>query len=90
VRCNGGNARIGRELLGMARAVGLKNVQVRLEIQLQRGKRVAEVTLQHIQGRLEPGEAAEVPALLQSLRDFRRDPEALLSVAPTFQVAGQV
>ncbi|MBI3925508.1 MAG: methyltransferase domain-containing protein [Armatimonadetes bacterium] len=92
----GGNARLGRQLLDLAREAGLETVRVHLVMAVHHdglGKRVAEVTMEHIGEAVVATELAsrqEVDRLVRELRRFRRDPRSQISIAPTFQVSGRV
>ena len=91
----GGDAAIGPRLLGLALDAGLVEVQVGLVVPTFRdgdGKRVAQVTMEHIR------EAAvgaglvtdqEVDDIVAELSRFAEDERTLMSIAPTFQVWGR-
>jgi SAM-dependent methyltransferase len=91
----GGDAAIGPRLLGLALDAGLVEVQVGLVVPTFRdgeGKRVAQVTMEHIR------EAAvgtglvtdqEVDDIVAQLGRFADDERTLMSIAPTFQVWGR-
>ncbi len=91
----GGDAAIGVRLLGMALEAGLVEVRVGLVVPTFRdgeGKRVAQVTMEHIReavvgaGLVSGPEVDNVVAELGRLAD---DDRTLMSLAPTFQVWGR-
>jgi len=94
-RAQGADPTIGARLMGMALDAGLVDVHVELVVPVFRegeGKRVAQVTMEHIRGAvLGAGLAtgAEVDALVAELEAFAEDDQTLMSIAPTFQVWGQ-
>jgi ubiquinone/menaquinone biosynthesis C-methylase UbiE len=95
VRAKGADPAIGPRLLGMALDAGLADVQVELVVPVFRdgeGKRVAQVTMEHIrQAVVGTGLAsdAEVDAIVAELEAFADDERTLMSIAPTFQVWGR-
>jgi ubiquinone/menaquinone biosynthesis C-methylase UbiE len=95
VRAKGADPAIGPRLLGMALDAGLADVQVELVVPVFRdgeGKRVAQVTMEHIrQAVIGTGLAsdAEVDAIVAELEAFADDERTLMSIAPTFQVWGR-
>ena len=70
----------------------LASVEMELVVSLQYrepGKRVAELTLEHVASPLiESGlvEATELENLLHDLRTFSADEKSFMSIAPTYQV----
>jgi ubiquinone/menaquinone biosynthesis C-methylase UbiE len=90
----GGDAAIGPRLLGMALDAGLVEVRVGLVVPTFRdgeGKRVAQVTMEHIREAVVGAELAtsdEVNAIVGELSRFAADDRTLMSMAPTFQVWG--
>jgi ubiquinone/menaquinone biosynthesis C-methylase UbiE len=90
----GGDAAIGPRLLGMALDAGLAEVRVGLVVPTFRdgeGKRVAQVTMEHIREAVVGAELAtsdEVDAIVGELSRFAADDRTLMSMAPTFQVWG--
>ena len=95
VRAKGADPAIGPRLLGMALDAGLADVRVELVVPVFRdgeGKRVAQVTMEHIrQAVVGTGLAsdAEVDAIVAELEAFADDERTLMSIAPTFQVWGR-
>ena len=95
VRAKGADPQIGPRLMGMALDAGLSNVQVELIVPTFRegeGKRVAQVTLEHIREAVLGAELAtstEVDAVVTELKAFADDERTLMSIAPTFQVWGR-
>ena len=95
VRAKGADPAIGPRLVGMALDAGLVDVQVELVVPVFRegeGKRVAQVTVEHIReavvgARLATG--TEVDAIVTELEAFAEDERTLMSIAPTFQVWGR-
>ena len=91
----GGDAAIGPRLLGMALDAGLAEVRVGLVVPTFRdgeGKRVAQVTMEHIREAVVGGGLAtssEVDAIVAELGAFAADDRTLMSMAPTFQVWGR-
>ncbi len=82
-------------MMGMALDAGLADVQVELVVPVFRdgeGKRVAQVTMEHIrQAVVGAGLAsdAEVDTIVADLEAFADDDRTLMSIAPTFQVRGR-
>ncbi len=95
VRAKGADPAIGPRLMGMALDAGLVDVQVELVVPVFRddeGKRVAQVTMEHIrQAVVGAGLAsdAEVDTIVADLEAFADDDRTLMSIAPTFQVRGR-
>jgi ubiquinone/menaquinone biosynthesis C-methylase UbiE len=95
VRAKGADPEIGPRLMGMALDAGLSDVQVELIVLTFRegeGKRVAQVTLEHIRETVLGAELAtstEVDAVVTELKAFADDERTLMSIAPTFQVWGR-
>jgi ubiquinone/menaquinone biosynthesis C-methylase UbiE len=91
----GGDAAIGPRLLGLALDAGLAEVRVGLVVPTFRdgeGKRVAQVTMEHIREAVVGAELAtsdEVDAIVGELNRFAADDRTLMSMAPTFQVWGR-
>ena len=91
----GGDAAIGPRLLGLALEAGLEEVSVGLVVPVFRdgdGKRVAQVTMEHIREAVVGAELAtsdEVDAIVGELDRFADDDRTLMSMAPTFQVWGR-
>jgi hypothetical protein len=81
--------------MGMVLDAGLVDVQVELVVPVFRdgeGKRVAQVTMEHIrEAVLGTGLATtiEVDAVVADLEAFADDERTLMSIAPTFQVWGR-
>ncbi len=94
VRRRGGDASIGRRLLGLAREAGLEDVRVDLVVRVHSegpGKRVAGLTLAHVgEAVVAAGLASseELARLSAEIDAFAADPATQLSIAPTFQVSG--
>ena len=92
VRAKGADPAIGARLMGMALESGLADVQVELVVPIFRhgeGKRVAQVTVEHIrEAVLSAGLATgtEVDDIVADLEAFADDERTLMSIAPTFQV----
>ncbi len=92
VRKNGGNPCLGRTLYSLVLDCDLESVEMELVVSLQYrdpGKRVAELTLEHVASPLLNGglvEAVELEELLRDLRAFRQDEKSFMSIAPTYQV----
>jgi SAM-dependent methyltransferase len=90
----GGDAAIGPRLLGMALDVGLVDVRVGLVVPTFRdgeGKRVAQVTMEHVREAVVGAGLAtggEVDAIVAELSRFADDDRTMMSMAPTFQVWG--
>jgi ubiquinone/menaquinone biosynthesis C-methylase UbiE len=95
VRAKGADPAIGPRLLGMALGAGLTDVRVELVVPVfheGEGKRVAQVTVEHIrEAVLGAGLATstEVDAIVAELEAFADDERTLMSIAPTFQVWGR-
>jgi ubiquinone/menaquinone biosynthesis C-methylase UbiE len=95
VRAKGADPAIGPRLMGMALDAGLSDVQVELIVPIFRegeGKRVAQVTMEHIREAVVGAELAtstEVDAVVTDLKAFADDERTLMSIAPTFQVWGR-
>ena len=95
VRAKGADPEIGLRLMGMALDAGLSDVQVELIVPIFRegeGKRVAQVTMEHIREAVVGAELAtttEVDAVVTDLKAFADDERTLMSIAPTFQVWGR-
>ena len=91
----GGDAAIGPRLLGVALEAGLVEVRVGLVVPTFRdgeGKRVAQVTMEHIrEAVVDTGMATghEVDNIVAELDRFADDDRTLMSIAPTFQVWGR-
>jgi ubiquinone/menaquinone biosynthesis C-methylase UbiE len=91
----GGDTAIGPRLLGMALDARLVEVHVGLVVPTFRdgeGKRVAQVTMEHIREAVVGAELAtsdEVNAIVGELSRFAADDRTLMSMAPTFQVWGR-
>jgi len=91
----GGDAAIGPRLLGMVLEAGLVEVRVGLVVPTFRdgeGKRVAQVTMEHIRGAVVGAGLAssrEVDNIVAQLDTLADDDRALMSIAPTFQVWGR-
>ena len=94
VRAKGADPTIGARLVGMALDAGLVEVQVELVVPVFRegeGKRVAQVTVEHIREAVVGAGLAtdiEVDAVAE-LEAFADDERTLMSIAPTFQVWGR-
>ena len=92
VRKNGGDPCLGRKLYSLVLDCNLESVEMELVVSLQYrdpGKRVAELTLEHVASPLIDGglvEAAELENLLQDLRDFGANEKSFMSIAPTYQI----
>ncbi len=90
----GGDAAIGPRLLGLALEAGLVEARVGLVVPTFRdgeGKRVAQVTMEHIrEAAVGAGLVAdrEVDDIVAELSRFAEDGRTLMSIAPTFQVWG--
>ena len=95
VRAKGADPAIGARLMPMALDAGLVEVQVGLVVPVfheGEGKRVAQVTVEHIrEAVLGAGLAAstDVDAIVAELTAFADDERTLMSIAPTFQVWGR-
>jgi len=95
VRAKGADPAIGARLVGMTLDAGLSDVQVELVVPVFRdgeGKRVAQVTMEHIrEAVVGAGLAsdAEVDTVVADLEAFADDERTLMSIAPTFQVWGR-
>jgi hypothetical protein len=95
VRTKGADPAIGSRLMGMALNAGLADVQVELVLPIFRhgeGKRVAQVTAEHIrEAVLSAGLATstEVDTIVADLEAFAHDERTLMSIALTFQVWGR-
>ena len=95
VRAKGADPTIGARLVGMALDAGLVEVQVELVVPVFRegeGKRVAQVTVEHIREAVVGAGLAtdiEVDAVVAELEAFADDERTLMSIAPTFQVWGR-
>ncbi len=91
----GGDAAIGPRLLGLALRAGLVEVRVGLAVPTFRdgeGKRVAQVTMEHIrEAAVVAGSATdhEVDDIVAELGRFADDERTLMIIAPTFQVWGR-
>jgi SAM-dependent methyltransferase len=91
----GGDAAIGPRLLGLALDAGLVEARVGLVVPTFRdgeGKRVAQVTMEHIrEAAVGAGSATEdeVDDIVAELGRFADDDRTLMSIAPTFQVWGR-
>ena len=92
VKLNGGDPCLGRKLYSLVLGCGLESVEMELIVSLQHrdpGKRVAELTLEHVTDSLtERGiiGADDLSRTLKELRDYRRDEGSFMSIAPTYQV----
>ena len=88
----GGDAAIGPRLLELALDAGLVEARVGLVVPTFRdgeGKRVAQVTMEHIrEAAVGAGLVAdqEVDDIVAELGRFAEDERTLMSMAPTFQV----
>jgi ubiquinone/menaquinone biosynthesis C-methylase UbiE len=95
VRAKGADPAIGPRLMGMALDAGLVDVQVELIVPTFRegeGKRVAQVTMEHIREAVlgvELATSTEVDTVVTGLKAFADDERTLMSIAPTFQVWGR-
>ncbi len=93
-RTKGADPTIGPRLMSMALDAGLVDVRVELVVPVFRdgeGKRVAQVTMEHIrEAVVGAGLAsdAEVDAIVTDLGAYTDDERTLMSMAPTFQVWG--
>src|ERR671920_440628 len=91
----GGDAAIGVRLLGMALEAGLVEVRVGLVVPTFRegeGKRVTQVTMEHIREAVVGAGLAshsEVDDVVDELGRLTEDDRTLMSIAPTFQVWGR-
>jgi len=91
----GGDAAIGPRLLGLALEAGLVEVHVGLVVPTFRdgeGKRVAQVTMEHVREAVVGAGMAtdhEVDNIVAELDGFAGDDRTLMSIAPTFQVWGR-
>jgi ubiquinone/menaquinone biosynthesis C-methylase UbiE len=91
----GADAAIGPRLLGLALDAGLAEVRVGLVVPIFRdgeGKRVAQVTMEHIREAVVGAELAtsdEVEAIVGELGRIAADDRTLMSMAPTFQAWGR-
>jgi SAM-dependent methyltransferase len=91
----GGDAAIGVRLLEMALEAGLVEVRVGLVVPTFRegeGKRVTQVTMEHIRGAVVSAGLAcdpEVDEVVGELGRLVEDDRTLMSMAPTFQVWGR-
>jgi ubiquinone/menaquinone biosynthesis C-methylase UbiE len=91
----GGDAAIGPRLLGLALEAGLVEARVGLVVPTFRdgeGKRVAQVTMEHIrEAAVGTGSVTdhEVDDIVAELGRFADDDRTLMSIAPTFQVWGR-
>jgi ubiquinone/menaquinone biosynthesis C-methylase UbiE len=91
----GGDAAIGPRLLRLALDAGLVEVRVGLVVPTFRdgeGKRVAQVTMEHIREAVVGAGLAtgrEVDNIVAELDRFADDDRTLMSIAPTFQVWGR-
>jgi SAM-dependent methyltransferase len=91
----GGDAAIGVRLLEMALESGLVEVRVGLVVPTLRdgeGKRVAQITMEHIRGPVVSAGLAsdlEVDDIVGELGRLADDDRTLMSIAPTFQVWGR-
>ena len=89
-----GDAAIGPRLLGMALEAGLVDVRVGLVVPTFRegeGKRVTQVTMEHIREAVVSAGLAsnpEVDNIVSELGRLTDDDRTLMSMAPTFQVWG--
>ncbi len=95
VRAKGADPAIGLRLMSMALEAGLAEVQVELVVPVFRegeGKRVAQVTVEHIREAVVGAGLAtgtEVDVIVAELEAFAEDERTLMSIAPTFQVWGR-
>jgi ubiquinone/menaquinone biosynthesis C-methylase UbiE len=91
----GGDAAIGPRLLGLALDAGLVEVRVGLVVPTFRdgdGKRVAQITMEHIQEAVVAAGLAtgqQMDEVVAELCRFAEDDRTLMSIAPTFQVWGR-
>jgi ubiquinone/menaquinone biosynthesis C-methylase UbiE len=91
----GGDAAIGPRLLGLALEAGLVDARVGLVVPTFRegeGKRVAQVTMEHIrEAAVGAGSITdhEVDDIVAELGRYADDDRTLMSIAPTFQVWGR-
>jgi SAM-dependent methyltransferase len=91
----GGDAAIGPRLLGLTLEAGLVEVRVGLVVPTFRdgeGKRVAQVTMEHIREAVVGAglvSGREVDEIVAELGRFAEDDRTLMSIAPTFQVWGR-
>jgi SAM-dependent methyltransferase len=95
VSLNGGNPRLGRELLSMATRAGFVDLDIELVVSLHHsgpGKLIAELTMEQIgPSLLKEGllDREGLDGILLELRRFRELPESQMSIAPTFQLRGR-
>jgi ubiquinone/menaquinone biosynthesis C-methylase UbiE len=95
VRAKDADPAIGPRLMDMALDAGLAEVQVELVVPIFRegeGKRVAQVTMEHIREAVVGAGLAtstEVDTIVAELETFADDERTLISIAPTFQVWGR-
>lgn len=91
----GGDTAIGVRLLGMVLEAGLVEVRVGLAVPTFRdgeGKRIAQVTMEHIREAVVGAglvSAPEVDNVVRELGKLPDDDRTLMSIAPTFQVWGR-
>ena len=91
----GGDAAIGPRLLELALEAGLVEARVGLVVPTFRegeGKRVAQVTMEHMRGAAVGAGLVtdrEVDDIVAELGRFAEDGRTLMSIAPTFQVWGR-
>jgi ubiquinone/menaquinone biosynthesis C-methylase UbiE len=91
----GGDAAIGPRLLGLALDAGLVEARVGLVVPTFRdgdGKRVAQITMEHIREAVVGAGMAtgqEMDEVVAELGRFAEDDRTLMSIAPTFQVWGR-
>jgi SAM-dependent methyltransferase len=95
VRRHGGDAAIGPRLPGLLRGVGLKEVQlavVQPAFEQGEGKRVPQVTMEHVRGAVVGAGVAtdaDLDAVVAELDRFASDPDTILSLPRIFQVWGR-
>jgi ubiquinone/menaquinone biosynthesis C-methylase UbiE len=95
VRQNGGDACIGPRLTGLFADAGLREVQcevVQPTFRSGEGKRVAQVTMEHIRQSVVAARLAsheEIDRIVASLDAFAAEPQTLVSLPRIFQVWGR-
>ena len=95
VKCKGGDPNIGPRLVSLFLDSGLDDVQVEVVQPTYRsgiGKRIAAITMEHIQEavvQLGLASAQEVQGIVADLDQFTADPRSILSFPRIFQVWGK-
>jgi SAM-dependent methyltransferase len=95
VKLKGGDANLGPRLLGLLLDAGLQQVRVSVVQPAFRkgpGKRLAQVTLEHIREKVVAGglaTASEIDTLVAELDRFAHNPRTIVSLPRIFQVWGR-